>query len=76
MQTNKDIALLLWQGLEQVKLHSAFVHELKHSCMKATILKRPLEMDALVNRIDALEAECDQVLQRTAIPAEEKATHE
>lgn len=38
-QTNKDIALLLWQGMEQVRLHSAFVHELKMACLKGTLEK-------------------------------------
>lgn len=68
MQTNKDIALLLWQGLEQVRLHTAFIDELKKACSASLTTEQPLNVKSLANRLGQLEIECDQVLQQTAVP--------
>ena len=74
-QSNKDIALLLWQGREMMRLHSQFIHHLKISCVRAKLKGKPMDIADLADKIDALEGLCDLTLQQTSIPAEEKANH-
>lgn len=68
MQANEQVALMLWQGREMVKLHTDFINHLKLAILMSPSDGASLDAVVWAERILRLESLCNQVLQQETIP--------